>query len=265
VDFTIETRKRVNAEKFTNQSVDIAHEFSKKIIHELRDFIKAIVLFGSTAKGKTTGDIDILIIIDDINVILTKELVQTYRIIIEQCVLKTSKKLHITTMKLTSFWEYMRNGDPIALNILRDGVSILDTGFYDPMQRLLMQGRIRPSPESVWNYFNRAPMSLHNAKWHVMQGVVDLYWAVTDSAHAALMKLGCTPESPEKLPELIEERMVKPGHINKKYPRVLKTFYNLSKMITHGEAKEIPGEHFDEYYKEAKEFVEVMQEFINKK
>ncbi|MEM4260760.1 MAG: nucleotidyltransferase domain-containing protein [Candidatus Woesearchaeota archaeon] len=265
MEFTIEKRKKVDAKRFHPQHMEIAYEFSKKIYKELKDFIKALVLFGSTARGITSNDIDILIIVDDVNVQLTKELVQTYRLIVEQTVLRTSKRLHITTMKLTSFWEYIKNGDPIVLNILRDGVSILDTGFFDPIQALLAQGRIRPTKESIWNYFNRSPISLHNSKWHILQATLDLYWAVIDSAHAALMKLGCVPETPENVASLLEEKMVKPGLLHKKYPKTMEHFYNVGKLIMHNELREISGEHYDHYYREAKEFVEVMQDFIKKK
>jgi hypothetical protein len=101
---------------------------------------------------------------------------------------KVSKKLHITTFKYTSFWEFVRNGDPIAINILRDGVPLIDREFFRPLQLLLLQGRIRPSQEAVWNYYYKSPETLQASKIKMISAVMDLYWAVIDAEPCALMK-----------------------------------------------------------------------------
>ncbi|MBU1198729.1 MAG: nucleotidyltransferase domain-containing protein [Nanoarchaeota archaeon] len=265
MEFDIHKRKKEVSDSYPKDVTDIAYSFSKKVYKEFAKFIKAIVLFGSTArKGKVSkGDIDILIIVDDVSIVMDREFVQAYRIIINKIVAEVApKKLHITTLKFTSFWEYVRAGDPVAVNILRDGVPIIDSGFFEPIQLLLFQGRIRPSTESMWNYFNKAPITLHNSKWHIKQGVIDLYWAVIDAAHAALMKLNEVPPSPSHVADLLETKMVKRGLLPQKYADMMRKFYNISRTILHGEITEISGAQFDEYYKLAKEFVEKMQMFI---
>lgn len=263
--FDIKKRKKKNIDKYEKSDVDIAYEFSKRVYKEFGKFIKAIVLFGSAArKKKRTKDVDILLIIDDITMVLTKELIQSYRIIVEKIVVDVSLKLHITTLRFTNFWEYVRSGDPVAVNILRDGYALIDTGFFEPLQALLHQGRIRPTPESVWAYFGRAPQTVINSKWHIMQATVDLYWAVIDAAHAALMKMNEVPPSPEHVSDMLDEKLSSKGLIDKKYPRVMRRFYDLMKMITERDIKEITGKQYTEYLKEAEEFVQAMQEFIRK-
>ena len=158
----------------------------------------------------------------------------------------------------------MRIGDPVGINILRDGFALLDTGFFDPLQALLRKGRIRPTPESVWTYFSRAPRTLHNSKWHILQATLDLYWAVIDSAHAALMKVGEIPPSPDHVADMLEERLVKPKLIEKRYTEIMKKFYEIQKKIMYRETKEISSKDFEEYYREASSFVARMEEFINK-
>ncbi|MCJ7757484.1 MAG: hypothetical protein MUP24_05005, partial [Gillisia sp.] len=86
---------------------------------------------------KKGSDIDILIIIDDVRAELTAEFVEAYRVIVEKIAFKISKKLHITTLKLTNFWDYTRAGDPIVINMLRDGIPLMDYGFFEPLQILL--------------------------------------------------------------------------------------------------------------------------------
>jgi len=257
-----------NLEKYPKDDLDTAYKFAEEIEKELGGFIKAIVIFGSTARGikkAKEGDIDILVVIDDLSINLTPDVVEAYRIIVKKSIVKISTRLHIISLRFTSFWEYIRAGDPIGINILRDGVAIVDTGFFDPLQALLKRGRIRPTQESIWTYFVRAPNTLHNSKWHIIQATLDLYWAVIDSAHAALMKLGEIPPTPEHVSDLLEEKMVKKGLLEHKYSTIMKNFYKLMKMVTYREIKEIKGDEFDRYYKEADDFVQRIRKFIEEK
>ncbi len=259
-----------NISKFRQTDLKIAEAFGADVIKELKEYIKGVVLFGSTVKQDKPiiageKDIDILIIVDDLSIRITPEFVETYRIIVEKLASKHSNRLHINTMKFTNFWEYMRIGDPIGINMLRTGYPLYDTGFFAPVQALLMSGRIRPTQESVWTYFARAPSTLKNSRWHLLQAALDLYWGVIDSAHAALMSVGEMPPSPAHVAELIEQKLVKPGLVKQKYVEIMEKFYNLSKMIVHRQIQEIKGPEYEQYYKEADEFIEVMRQVIEKK
>lgn len=266
-----EIKKRKIHEEVKSQYPDedfkTAYEFAKECYKEFENFLKAIVLFGSRSRktGSGKGDIDIMNIVDDVTVILSPEMVQAYRVISEKLILKHSTRIHLTTLKFSTFWEYVRAGDPIAINILRDGLSLLDTGFFDVLQVLLRQGRIRPTTESMWSYYTRAPATLFNSKWHLLQATLDLYWAVIDSAHAALIKIGEIPPSPSHVPDIMKEKLVKEHKIPAKYANTMKEFYDLSKMITHRQIREIKGPEYDKYYAKAKDFVDRMKEFIEKK
>jgi len=259
-------KQKVGVANYKKEDFDIAYEFSKKLYEEMKDLVKATVLFGSSArKTSNHGDIDVLVIIDDLTVRLTPELTEAYTLITEKLVTEISPMLHITTLKLTAFWEYARAGDPVIVNMLREGIALLDTGFFEPIQFLLKQGRIRPTHESVWSYFAKAPSTLYNSKWHLLQATIDLYWAVIDAAHAALMSLGEIPPSPEHVSDMMQIHMVDKGLIDKKYADTMKKFYKLSKMINHREIKEISGKEYDSYYKEAQDFVYKIREVIEEK
>src|SRR3989344_4348690 len=264
MEFKIEKRANPNTKNYTSDELSIAYEFAKKAHHEFGDMIKALVLFGSAAKrtGTNRKDIDIMIVFDDVTINLTPEIVNTYRILVEKIVADTSTRLHITTIKLTTFWEYIRAGDPIGMNILRDGVALLDTGFFDPVRALLARGRIRPRAAATWTYFARAPRTIHNSKWHVMQAVLDLYWAVIDSAHAALMKIGEVPPSPEQMADIFHEKLVKTGHPEQKYSAIMQKFYTLQKQILYRQVRVISGKEYDSLLKDAETFVARMDKFI---
>ncbi|MCM2324924.1 MAG: hypothetical protein NDI94_00530 [Candidatus Woesearchaeota archaeon] len=252
-----------NKSQYPDDDLDNAYKFSAELTKEVGEYIKGVILFGSRArKSQPAHDIDILVIIDDISIYLTKEFVQAYRIVVQNLVGKINKRLHVTTFKYTSFWEFVRNGDPIAINILRDGVPIVDREFFRPLQLLLYQGRIRPSSESVWTYYAKSAKTLQQSKFNMISAVMDLYWAVIDSSHAALMKLNEIPPTPSHVSALITEKMVKPGLIEKKYENTAKKFYDLSKKIEYREIQDIKGSDYDKLYKEAEEYVGRMRRFI---
>jgi uncharacterized protein (UPF0332 family) len=227
-------------------------------------------LFGSTIKQDRPviageKDIDILIIVDDLSIRISPEFVEAYRIIIEKLAMKHSQRLHITTLKFSNFWEYMRIGDPIGINMLRSGLPLYDIGFFEPLQALLRNGRIKPTQESVYTYFARAPATLKNSKWHLLQACLDLYWGVIDSAHAALMSIGETPPTPAHVADLMHEKLAKPGLIKARYVDIMRRFYEMSKLIVHRQIQEIKGEQYELYYKEAEDFVEAMRRIIERK
>jgi hypothetical protein len=247
----------------------IAYRFAAKIYKELNRLCRAIVLFGSAAQPsamkdphRVAHDIDILIILDDVSVQLTDEVTTSYRLMTEQCVQDISPRIHVTTVQFTTFWEYMRTADPVMLNVLRSGEALIDTGFFEPMQKLLHQGRIRPSTEAIWTYYLRAPQTLQNSQWHIMQAALDLYWAVIDAAHAALMAAGETPPSPKEAATLLRQVYVQKGLLEEQYAFTVEHFYALSKDIQLRRMSTMSAAYYDELYSQAKDFVDRMRAFL---
>lgn len=263
LDFKIKKRE-VEYSSTNPLDIKIANEFTKQLLHEIKGLVKSVVLYGSKAKNESgkESDIDVLVILDDVSIYMSREINQAYIIMVKNIVSKISKRLHINTLRFTAFWEYSKNGDPIVINMLRDGIPLYDTNFFIPLKILLLDGRIRPTEESIWNYFSRSPLTLINSKWHILQATIDLYWAVIDSAHAALMKGEQIPPSPDHVADMLEQRYVKTKILEKHYVDTMRKFYRLMKMITHRELKEISGQQFDLYYKEAEEFVNRMKKII---
>ena len=255
-----------NVIKYPNEAVTVARSFTRRLRNEFGVFLKVSVLFGSAARQVRgpKGDIDILVVVDDLSIRMTAEVIEAYKIIVEKTIAKVDTRLHVTSMTLTSFWEYARMGDPVVINILRDGVPIFDSGFFEPLQALLIQGRVRPTKESVWTYYGRAPRTLVNSRWHILQATLDLYWAVIDAAHSALMHIGVIPPTPEQVDDMLRERMVDKHLLEAKYANTMNKFYKLMKKITHREIKEIKGSEYEKLLGEAEAFVKRIREFIEK-
>lgn len=258
-------RRETGVEKLDHASLALARKFAAELHKEFGDFIKVVTLFGSSVKKKNTKDIDVLVVIDDVTIVVNQEIAETYRIIVEKLVLKISTKLHITTLKLSTFWEYVRAGDPVGVNILRDGVSIIDTGIFTPLKQLLGQGRIRPTKESIWNYFMKVPDALNSSRNHLLKGVVDMYWAVIDGAHSALMSMDEVPPSPEHVPDLLKGKLLPKKLVTNSDIKLTKELYVLMKKIEHGEVKTISGTKYEDYYKKAVKFSAKMKKIVTKR
>ena len=252
---------------YPEEEMKVARIFAKRLYKEFGEFTKGIILFGSTIKkGKNPKDIDILIVLDDVSVDFSPELVETYRIIIDKVVAQTDKKrLHVQSMKFTSFWEYVRAGDPVAVNILRYGLALVDTGFFDPLQRLLDEGRIRPSPEAIYTYFTLAPASLERAEGHIYSSVMDLYWAAIEASHAALMHTGEVPPSPEHVAEMMKKKLVKEKHLSQKSAINMDALYKMFKKIVNKEIKTIKGSEYDKYKIMSEQVVNEVKKFLEHK
>ncbi|RZD32256.1 MAG: hypothetical protein CXT77_00600 [uncultured DHVE6 group euryarchaeote] len=266
--FEVKRRENKLEDKYTKLDRDIARKFAKIVNSELSDLISVLVLFGSTARGRSnkSSDIDILIVIDDVHITMNKALVETYRIIIQKAVAKVNPdRLHVQTLPLTSFWEYVRAGDPVAVNILRDGIALIDKGFFDPLQILLLTGRIRPSRESVQNYMNMSYASLSRSKSGVNNAILDLYWATIDAAHSALMSVGEVPASPAAVADMIDEKLVKQKYVDKKYSDIMRHMYEISKRIMKREISSLDGKTYDRYLKHSENFIEAMKNVVNRK
>ena len=98
-----------------------------------------------------------------------------------------------------------------------------------------------------------------------MQAVLDLYWAVIDAAHSALMKIGEIPPTPEHVADLLEQKLVRKKLLEQKYVTTMRNLYKLMKMITHREIKELKGAEYDKYFKDAADFVARMRKLIDVK
>ncbi|MBN1544334.1 nucleotidyltransferase domain-containing protein [Candidatus Woesearchaeota archaeon] len=256
----------------------IVRRFSDGMRKELGTLVKSVVWFGSAVRGGFVhgkkdlrdealfgSDIDVMIVFDDMINVLTPEVITAYRVVTEKTAAKVSKRLHITTMPLTKFWDYSVKGDPILINMLRDGTALFDTGCFGMAKRMLSSGKILPGKEIVWIYLGRGPMSISNAHWNMKQAVLDLYWGVVDAAHAALLHYGIVPDTPEHIIPLMKHHLVVKGVMQKRHLSVVGEFMNVGRMIMSGEVSRVSGDHYDRYRKEAEGFVHAVKEIIASK
>ena len=89
------------------------------------------------------------------------------------------------------------------------------------------------------------------------------YWAMVDSAQAALMTAGKLPPSPEHIPEMLYKTFVEQGMLKANYVKAMKELSELHKGIMHGQVTNIKGQEIDEWQGSAEDFLKEMTRIID--
>ena len=248
---------------------EIAMDFATKAYEKFNKIIKSVVLFGSSVKQNAVAgsDIDIIIVVDDVAIIWDQELIAWYREELDRLLRNNpyEKSLHINTIKLSIWWEDLMRGDPVILNILRYGEAMIDfAGFFEPLKFLLLNGKIKSTPEAIYNCLQRAPTHFLRSKTAELNSIEGLYWAMVDSSHAALIAAGIPPASPEHIPSDLKEVFVNRGMLKMKYVIWYRDLLILHKKIVHGETTDLKGVEIDEWQAKTQEFMSAMAELVNR-
>ena len=247
---------------------EIAMDFATKLYENFNKLVKSVVLFGSSVKQSVVAgsDIDIIIIIDDVAIKWDEELIAWYREELDKLLRKNpyQRSLHINTIKLSTWWEDIMRGDPVVMNVLRYGEAMIDfAGFFEPLKFLLLNGKIKSTPEAIYTCLQRAPTHILRSKAAELNSIEGLYWAMVDSAQAALISAGIPPASPEHIPNDLKETFVDAKRLNVKYVIWYRDLLILHKGIVHGEINDLKGVEIDNWQGRTQEFLKVMAELVN--
>lgn len=248
---------------------DIAMDFAVKFYKKFEKIIKSIVLFGSVAEQKITSnsDIDLIIIIDDVSLNWDQELIAHYREELEKTIQSSpyGASLHINTIKLSTWWDDLMKGDPVVLNIIRTGFPIIDhAGFIEPLKYLMLRGKIKGTPEAIYQCLQRAPNHIARSKAAELAAIEGVYWSMVDSAHAALIAAGYFPPSPEHVITDLRDAFVIKKFLKPKYLEWYKDIYYLHKKVDHKEISDLKGVEIDIWQQRAEEFLRVMINLVER-
>ncbi|MFA5857269.1 MAG: nucleotidyltransferase domain-containing protein [Candidatus Pacearchaeota archaeon] len=247
---------------------DIAMDFAEKVYQKFDKMVKSVILFGSTQKKEKVigSDIDIMIIIDDATVIFDDKMAMWYREELGKIIQENpyNKELHINTIRLTTWWDDLSRGDPTVINIIRYGETLIDNGgFFNPFKILLHQGKIKATPEAMYNILNRVPEHIARSKFSEMSAIEGCYWAMVESSQALLMSIKILPPSPEHIPKLLRQHFVDKKILKSYYVDYYESVFKTHKKILHGEIKDIDGRLVDDYQNKSEDFFKVVVKLIN--
>lgn len=246
---------------------EIALDFATKVYKKFDKSIKSIILFGSTVKQTAVAgsDIDIIIVIDDVSIRWDQEMIAWYREELDKIIRANpyQKALHLNTIKLSTWWNDLMRGDPVVINVLRYGESLIDLGgFFEPLKFLLIEGKIKPTAEAVYNALNRAPLHLQRSKQAELNSIEGLYWAMVDASQAALIAANVSPPSPDHIPVELKQTFSDNGMLNGKYIDWYRDLLILHKKILHGEIRDLKGVVIDDWQARTEEFLKIMTDLV---
>lgn len=267
----MERKARTLGDFLTRREIRYVEMYTASILEKFKHYIKAVVIWGSSKTGigkRKTSDIDVAVIVDDTDVrrMTRPELKERLFQHLLQRAYPISKRIHPQPYLLSEFLEYVREGNPVIYNVLKDGFVVYDTGFFLPLQRLLGMGNIKPSKECVDKHIAISLDLLDLAKSTLTEKLTyDLEQAVVSSAQAVLMELGYRPPAPREVAKFVEEILVKKEKlVDEEYAKIAKEVVELYKSVEHRERKEVSGKEFDEYFEKTNKFVKKMIELLEK-
>ena len=246
---------------------DIAMDFAAEIHKKFESVVKATFMFGSNAKNKIDAkDIDIGIIIDDASIDWDLELIAWYREELAKIVSRNehAEDLHVSTIKLTTWWDDLMHGDPVIINMIRYGEPLIDIGgFFNPIKALLIKGKIHSTPEAVYMALQRSPQHLARSVGATLSSFEGVYWTMVDAAQAALMTAGKLPPSPEHIPKMLSNVFGSKGLMKSEHIQWFTNVFSIHKQITHREIMHISGSEVDEWRGKAEIFMKEMSIIID--
>ena len=255
-------------EKSKERRMEAAEEFSEKLVEKLGDKVKVVAVWGSVSKGEHgyDSDIDTLVILDDTK--LQKDVPQDAKKKIQKKVTNLAKETdeRITIQYfpfLTEFWDSLRKGEPLAIEAVRNGEPLYDTGLFMPAKRLLERGKISGTQESVRKRlkvgaagYKKAEKNLKSSTPHKLEQ------AMASAGQAPIMLAGRSPPGKEKVPDVLEEMFVEQEMLEQEYVEMAREIYEFGDM---GEKnpEDVTGELVDEHLNKTDEFIRRMHKLVS--
>lgn len=266
-----------------DQRTEVAKAFAKQVLDKYGKYVKAIVMMGSVARKefRDTSDIDVFVVIDDTSMKMTQEMKDKIDEELEAIAEKVpggtivkknekgeEEKIDVLSVQptytLTEFWDYARVAHPIVYNFIKEGVPIYDTGFFEPIKKLLEMGKIPSTREAIENYMEGAPKKIMRAKTvKLLMLAEDAYYAMLNTTQAVLMFMGLEPPVPNKAYEEVKKYLVEPGILDAEFAEWLKEIIEIRKKIEHKELTDVSGSFVDEWLEKSEKYIDKMFSLLN--
>ncbi|MEM5804713.1 MAG: nucleotidyltransferase domain-containing protein [Candidatus Aenigmatarchaeota archaeon] len=243
-------------------------EFKNKILGMFKDYIKAVVVWGSITRGDYTGksDVDIYIIFDDTKMPLKKfdDIREKVDRDIARMASETDPRLHPQpVLALTEFMDGVMKQHPLFYNIVREGYAIHDTGYFIPMRKMLEWGKFPATIEAAETRMEGVPKRLRRVESVKLYMIAeDLYYAIVDAAQAVLMFVGVGPPAPKVIGKQMRAHLVAPGLLEEEWADFVDEVVKFRKAVEHKEIRQIKGEEVDKWIARTEKFVERIERLL---
>lgn len=231
----------------------------------------SVVLVGSYAEGREGGDIDLVVIYDDLALKERGLVEDVFESELEDFVDEVAKKnglggvkrrgemaqgemVDLFLVSLSRFWSLLEERSPHILSYLEHGIALIDDGFFKYLQRLFRLGAFKPDEKAAWELFERASKRAVQAEAVKLLLVAeDCYNAIVGSAMALLMKIG-VKVSPSNVYEELVKNFVDADMLEGEMAEWVREIIELRKGIERGRIRELNGGEIDLWIRRANAF-----------
>lgn len=255
-------------EKSKERRMEAAEEFSEKLVDKLGDKVKVVAVWGSVSKGEHgyDSDIDTLVILDDTK--LQKDVPQDAKKKIQKKVTDLAKETdeRITIQYfpfLTEFWDSLRKGEPLAIEAVRNGEPLYDTGIFMPAKRLLERGKISGTQESVRKRLKVGAAGYKKAEKEFKSSIPHkLEQAMASAGQAPIMLAGRSPPGKEKVPGVLEEMFVEQEMLEQEYVDMAQEIYDFGD-VGEKNPEDVTGQMVEEHLNKTDDFIRRMHQLVS--
>ena len=255
-------------EKSQERRIEAVEEFSDKLKEKLGDKVKVVAVWGSVPKGEHgyESDIDTLVILDDTK--LKKDVPEDAKKKIRKKVTDLAKETddRITIQYfpfLTDFWDSLRKGEPLAIEAVRNGQPVYDTGLFMPAKRLLERGKISGTQESVKKRLKMAAAGYKKAEKNLKSSIPHkLEQSMANAGQAPIMLAGKAPPGKENVPDTLEEMFVEQGMLEQECVEKAREIYEFADQ-GEKDPEEVTGQAVEEHLEKTDDFVRRMHKLVS--
>ncbi|MFB6180703.1 MAG: nucleotidyltransferase domain-containing protein [Candidatus Nanohalobium sp.] len=255
-------------EKSQERRMESAEEFSSKLNEKLGDKVKVVAVWGSVAKGEHghDSDIDTLVVLDDTKLQkdVPKDAKKKIRKKVTQLAKDTDDRITIQYFPfLTEFWDALRKGEPLAIEAVRNGEPVYDTGIFMPAKRLLERGKITGTRESVKKRLKMGAAGYKKAEKNLRSSIPHkLEQAMANAGQAPIMLAGKKPPAKENVPDTLEEMFVEKDMLEQEYVDKAREIFEFGDL---GEKnpEEVKGGEIEEHMQKTDDFVRRMHKLVS--
>lgn len=255
-------------EKSQERRFESVENFSDQLNEKLGDKVKVVAVWGSVPQGEhgVDSDIDTLVVLDDTKLKsdVPKDAKKKIRRKVTSLADEVDDRITIQYFPfLTEFWDSLRKGEPLAIEAVRNGEAVYDTGLFMPAKRLLERGKISGTQESVKKRLKLAATGYKKAEKNMKSSVPHkLEQVMANAGQAPIMLVGKTPPGKEKVPDTLEEMFVEKDLLEQEYVQMARDIYEFGDMGEKNPEK-VTGEALDEHLQKTDEFVRRMHKLVS--
>jgi predicted nucleotidyltransferase/uncharacterized protein (UPF0332 family) len=258
--------RKEKREEEIKERLKSAEKFAKELRKKLGDKVMCVVVWGSVSRGEHTkkSDTDVFVVLDDTKLEedVPLDIKDRIRFKIMELAQSIDKRITLQYFAfLTEFWDDLRHGEPLVIEVLRWGIPVFDVGIFAPAKRLLQRGKITSTREAIARRLSLATAGLRSVQGRIFSAPHYLEQAMANAGQAPIMLTGRYPPGKEKVGEVLEELFVKTNMLEKEYADIAREISEFNKKSERGEIK-VTGQLLDEYINKTERFIKRMYDLV---